>query len=138
MNATALRVTFISIVTLLVAGGSAAFALQQREQRQVLLRAHAVTSGGDALHGQALLTSYGCGSCHDIPGIRGARGAVGPPLGTVAERSFVAGVLPNTVDNMMRWIVDPQRIDSLTAMPTLGVTPDEARHMVAYLHTLRQ
>jgi cytochrome c2 len=94
--------------------------------------------GGDPERGRAMLRKYGCQSCHSIPGVVGANGLVGPPLGGVASRSYIAGVLPNTPENMMRWIQDPKGVDSLTAMPTLGVTDADARHITAYLYTLRR
>ena len=40
-------------------------------------------------------------------------------------------------ENMRRWIEDPKAVDSLTAMPNVGVTPSDARHLTAYLYTLR-
>lgn len=33
---------------------------------------------GDANSGHELISDYGCGSCHSIPGIAGANGNVGP------------------------------------------------------------
>jgi cytochrome c2 len=94
-------------------------------------------TGGDADRGRALMRAYGCGSCHSIPGVSGAAGLVGPPLGGIASRSYIGGVLPNAPDNMLRWLRDPRAVDSLTAMPNLGVTPSDARHLAAYLYTLR-
>jgi cytochrome c len=67
----------------------------------------------------------------------GADGLVGPPLTGIASRAFIAGVLPNAPDNMIRWIRDPRAVDSLTAMPNTGVTPADARDIAAYLYTLR-
>ena len=94
-------------------------------------------TGGDADRGRELVRAYGCGSCHSIPGVAGANGLVGPPLAGIASRSYIAGVLPNAPDNMLRWLRDPRAVDSLTAMPNLGVTPSDARHLAAYLYTLR-
>jgi cytochrome c2 len=94
--------------------------------------------GGDPERGRAMLRKYGCQSCHSIPGVAGANGLVGPPLGGVASRSYIAGVLPNTPEHMMRWIEDPKGVDSLTAMPNVGVTETDARHITAYLYTLRR
>jgi len=94
-------------------------------------------TGGDADRGRELMRAYGCGSCHSIPGVSGADGLVGPPLGGMASRSYIGGVLPNTPDNMLRWLRDPRGVDSLTAMPNVGVTPSDARHLAAYLYTLR-
>jgi cytochrome c len=93
--------------------------------------------GGNPDRGPALLRSYGCGTCHTIAGVTGANGLVGPPLTGIAQRSFIAGVLPNAPENMVRWIEDPKAVDSLTAMPVLGVSPADARDIAAYLYTLR-
>lgn len=93
--------------------------------------------GGDVERGRDITRKYGCGSCHEIPGVAGAHGLVGPPLGGIASRAYIAGVLPNAPENMLRWIQDPKRVDSLTAMPNVGVTPSDARHITAYLYTLR-
>ena len=62
---------------------------------------------------------------------------VGPPLTGVANRSLLAGELPNTPENMMRWIEDAPSIEPHTAMPNLHVAPQSARDIVAYLYTLR-
>lgn len=94
-------------------------------------------TGGNPDQGAALIPKYGCNACHVIPGIEGARGTAGPPLNGIAARTYLGGQLPNTPDNMMRWIEDPQSIERGTAMPKLGVSHDEARHIAAYLYTLR-
>jgi cytochrome c len=93
--------------------------------------------GGDPACGPELMRKYGCQTCHTIPGVIGADGLVGPPLAGIASRSYIGGVLPNAPDNMLRWIRDPRAVDPLTAMPNTGVTPSDARHIVAYLYTLR-
>jgi cytochrome c len=93
--------------------------------------------GGDAARGRVLARTYGCGSCHMIPGVAGANSRVGPPLAGVASRTYIAGRVPNTPEQMRRWIENPRAIDSLTAMPDVGVTPSDARHITAYLYTLR-
>jgi len=83
------------------------------------------------------MRKYGCQTCHTVPGVVGANGLVGPPLAGIASRSYIAGVLPNAPDNMLAWIRDPQRVDPKTAMPNTGVTPSDARHIAAYLYTLK-
>ena len=93
--------------------------------------------GGSPVAGKALLQSYGCGSCHVIPGIRTAKGMVGPPLFFYSRRTIIAGELPNTPDNLIRWIENPPAIEPGTAMPDLGVSDSQARDMAAYLYTLR-
>lgn len=93
--------------------------------------------GGDPAVGATLIRSYGCGTCHTVPGIREADGKVGPPLTEFAHRSYIAGNLYNEPQNLILWIMDPQAIEPGTAMPTLGVTEAQARSIAAYLYTLR-
>ena len=50
---------------------------------------------GDAVAGRAAIMEVSCGVCHVIPGIAGARGAVGPSLEKFAQRSFIGGVAAN-------------------------------------------
>lgn len=99
--------------------------------------AFSITNGGDARAGREVIAAKGCGSCHTIPGIAGANSMVGPPLTAMAARSYIAGVLPNTPENMIRWVLDPPAVDSLTAMPATGLTPRQARDVASYLYTLR-
>ena len=84
-------------------------------------------------NGRLLLQQFGCGQCHRIPGVANAQGTAGPPLEAVAERAYLGGVLPNTRENMARWIREPRRFDPRTTMPAMGMTDAQARDMVAYL-----
>jgi cytochrome c1 len=93
--------------------------------------------GADPARGKAQIVAYGCGSCHLIPGVSGARGLVGPPLTHFAQRAFIAGQVPNNSEFLVRWISVPQAIEPGTAMPNLGVSEHEARDIAAYLYTLR-
>jgi cytochrome c len=93
--------------------------------------------GGDAARGKQAIVAYGCGACHEIPGIREAEGLVGPPLTRFANRAYIAGEVPNTPDQLVRWIMVPQAIEPKTAMPVLGVSAAAARDIAAYLYTLR-
>ena len=98
-------------------------------------RAAALRGNPDA--GKVAIAAYGCGACHTVPGIRDARGLVGPPLDHFARRGFIAGQLPNTFDNLVRWIESPQSVEPGTAMPYLGVPEPLARNIAAYLYTLQ-
>lgn len=90
----------------------------------------------DPERGRVAMQLHACASCHVIPGLVGAEVNVGPPLGAAGSRRYIAGVLRNTPENMVRWIMDPDEVDPLTAMPDLGVTLGEARHMAAYLYSI--
>ena len=89
--------------------------------------------GADAGRAPALIGEYGCGSCHTIAGVRGADGLVGPSLSAFGNRRTIAGRLPNTPENLVRWILDPQRIKPGDAMPDVGLSGAQARDVAAYL-----
>jgi cytochrome c len=97
-------------------------------------RSPAASTGGNPDRGAALIRAVGCGQCHSIPGIRGAEGAVGPPLTQFARRTFIAGQLPNSPDNLVRWLMDPPAVEPGTAMPALGLSAEQARDIAAYLY----
>ncbi len=90
--------------------------------------------GATVARGRRLIAQYGCGSCHSIPGVTGANSMAGPPLNCFYQRSYIAGRLPNTRDNLIHWITNPQQIDPGNAMPNLGVKEDEAGDIAAYLY----
>lgn len=93
--------------------------------------------GGDVERGRRIIAAIECGACHTIPGIQGAHGIVGPPLTDFAERKFIGGVVPNEPTILVRWVQDAPSIAPHTGMPDLGLSDDEARHVAAYLYTLR-
>jgi cytochrome c2 len=99
-------------------------------------RPYIVATGGNPEHGRELIQSYGCGACHMVPGIRGARGLVGPPLFYLGQRTMIAGQLPNSPGNLARWIQHPRTVEPKTAMPDLGLTEDQAYDIAAYLYSL--
>jgi cytochrome c1 len=93
--------------------------------------------GGAVEQGRLAIRAYGCGACHVIPGIPGARGQVGPPLTGFGERTSIAGRLANTPENLVRWLQNPQAVEPGNIMPNLGVSEPDARDIAAYLYTLR-
>jgi len=96
-----------------------------------------VVPGGDIEQGLRLVTQYQCGACHVIPGVQGAAGDTGPSLDYIGRLSYIAGGIPNRPDNMVRWLRVPHAVKPGTEMPPMGLTEQEARHMAAYLYTLR-
>lgn len=83
----------------------------------------------------ALMIQYGCPTCHVIPGVPGAVGKVGPSLDSLAQRSYLAGTVPNTPPDLENWIMHPQLIHPGTAMPEMGVTPRDAEEIASFLQT---
>ncbi|MGF6273566.1 cytochrome c [Massilia sp. UYP11] len=88
---------------------------------------------GDPERGKIALTQYACHSCHAVPSIAGSQVFVGRPLADMAERRYIAGKVPNTQANLVRWIMDPQAIDPGNAMPAMGVSERDAIDISAYL-----
>ena len=84
-----------------------------------------------------LIVANGCSTCHSIPGIAGARGNVGPPLDHIGTRVFIAGMLRNTPENMVRWLKNPQAVIPGNAMPNMNLNDAQARDITAYLAELR-
>lgn len=102
-----------------------------------LQHAATISGGGDARLGRIEIRKYGCNTCHEISGVPGARGLVGPSLDGIAQRYYIAGELPNTPENLMQWIQHPRQVEPHTAMPEMGVTEQDSRDIAAYLYTLR-
>ena len=92
---------------------------------------------GDDRRGADLVKNYRCGTCHDIPGIAGANGNVGPPLHRIGTRTYIAGYIQNSPDNMAAWIEDPQKALPGNAMPRMGIPQKDARDIAAFLYTLK-
>jgi cytochrome c2 len=89
--------------------------------------------GGEGRQGREAMLGYGCEACHVIPGIRQARGRVGPKLEEIDRQIYIGGVLTNSPHNMTEWIRNPRRFSPETAMPNLDVSEQDALEIAAYL-----
>ena len=94
-------------------------------------------SGGDPERGRLLVQQYQCAACHYIPEVQGVNGDAGPSLETMGRMSYIAGSIPNQPENMIRFLQNPPAVKPGTLMPALGISDDEARHMAAFMYTLR-
>ena len=90
--------------------------------------------GGDPAQGAVLIGRFSCGACHQIAGVQGADGRVGPPLSTFGDQTMIAGVLPNTPENLVRWLRHPQAVVPGNAMPDVGLSDGQARDIAAFLY----
>ena len=83
-------------------------------------------------------TAAGCGGCHAVRGTT-AGGTIGPDLTHVGGRlSLAAGVLPNSLADLQRWIANPQHIKPGALMPPFGMLPaNDVREIVTYVQALR-
>lgn len=90
-----------------------------------------------AKRGQQLFLSSPCVTCHTIRGTDAAS-RVGPDLTHLATRSFIAaGSLPNTRENLVRWVKDSQSIKPGNTMPTMSLKQEDVDAIVTYLQTLK-
>ena len=96
-----------------------------------------IPAEANAKRGRKAIEQYACVTCHAIPGVMGPNFPVGPPLAGVGSRTMLGGVLPNSPENMVRWLRAPQALAPLTAMPNLGMSERDARDIAAFLATLK-
>jgi cytochrome c1 len=89
----------------------------------------------DVERGRTLIAELGCGACHTIAGVDGANGLAGPPLSGEGRRTYIAGVLANTPENLQAWIRSPQSIKPGVAMPDLELRDEDAADIAAYIHS---
>lgn len=101
----------------------------------------------EADRGKQLFTSRVCIACHTINGTS-ARGVLGPNLTRFgARRSIGAGARPNTLENVIAWITNPQAVKVGALMPgartdgggmkATGMTAEEVRAIAVYLTSLK-
>jgi len=84
--------------------------------------------------GETLFRNKGCIGCHSLQAKGAPTALIGPNLANVGARSYIAaGWLKNTDENLEAWIQNPQALKKGVLMPNLGVKPDEAKALRAYL-----
>jgi cytochrome c len=125
--------TMFGLAALVIASATSIGMLwQAQHQSEKLARAIA---GGDLARAPALIRRYGCAGCHTIPGIPGGDGQVGGPLADIKHRVYVGGVVPNSPDTLVQWIVSPPTFSPRSAMPATGISEAEARDVATYLYS---
>lgn len=118
---------------LVVAESPEEFAAWLARQRD---SAHTPTDS-TARRGRQVFLATTCVMCHTISGTP-AGSRVGPNLTHVAShRTIAAGTLPNTRENLARWILDPQVIKPGTLMPPNRLAPGDLSALSAYLSVLK-
>jgi cytochrome c oxidase subunit 2 len=92
--------------------------------------------GEQAQQGKALFTQLPCVGCHAVRGLSG--GAIGPDLTHFGSRKTLASaMLPNSAENLQRWLVNPQQVKPGALMPNLGLSQEQAQALTAYLLSLK-
>jgi len=94
-------------------------------------------SAGEAAKGAEVFREKNCVNCHSIAGLM-TRGRVAPDLTHVGSRATLAsGTLPNTSENLAKWLTDPQSVKKGALMPEIGLENDQIKDLVAYLEGLQ-
>jgi len=87
--------------------------------------------------GRQVFESQACISCHTIRGTA-AHGTYGPDLTHLMSRDTIgSGIIPNTPENLKRWIKDPQSLKPGCMMPAMQLSDQKIGQIVAYLSTLK-
>lgn len=94
----------------------------------------AVPAGESERRGRELFQAAGCGACHAIRGTEAA-GTIGPDLSRVGQRRFLAAAtIPNTPENLARFITDGQSLKPGNAMPEFRIfSGEELQALAVYL-----
>jgi mono/diheme cytochrome c family protein len=130
------RAAWVSAAALVVVAALAVGSWSYREDR-VERRADAAI-GGVGERAIPIMLANGCAGCHTISGVPGAQGQVGPRLdATLSSKLYIAGVLPNSRKNMIQWLRSARELVPHTAMPSTGISDQEARDVAAYLYAIR-
>jgi cytochrome c oxidase subunit 2 len=86
--------------------------------------------------GQRIFERTACVNCHTIAGTR-ANGTDGPDLTHLMSRQTIAaGAANNTLGDLMAWVYNPAAIKPGCKMPSMGLSPQQAAAVAAYLETL--
>jgi cytochrome c oxidase subunit 2 len=101
------------------------------DQRKPAVDGAAVRAGRD------LFLSQTCVNCHRVRGTTAA-GTYAPDLTHLMSRQTLAsGAVPNTEEQLRKWLVDPQRIKEGCLMPAFGLSEEQVDLLVKYLGTLK-
>jgi cytochrome c oxidase subunit 2 len=96
-------------------------------------------SSGDepAQQGKVIFLSQSCVNCHQVRGTP-AGGKYAPDLTHLMSRQTLAsGMVPNTPENLRKWLDDPQKVKPGCLMPAFGLSDRDRDLVLRYLLTLR-
>ncbi len=115
-----------------MSGGPSSVIRENRQQTNVAQG----SQGQDAHTGQMVFEQQACVNCHTVKGTI-ANGRYGPDLTHLMSRDTIgAGILPNTQQNLVRWINDPNDFKPGCLMPAMHLTDEQNAQIAAYLLTL--
>ena len=106
-------------------------------------KAHEPVAGSPEEKGRKVFLEKGCVACHTVTGVAelapGARSRTsGPNLTHVGSRTRIAAnTLDNNIDNLAKWVKNPQSIKPAALMSNLGLSDDDAKAVATYLFSLK-
>ena len=90
-----------------------------------------------AAQGRKEFESQACINCHAVNGTV-ANGRFGPDLTHLMSRETLAsGAMPNTAENLAKWIDNPDAFKEGSLMPSMHLTKTQIDQITAYLVTLK-
>jgi cytochrome c oxidase subunit 2 len=103
---------------------------------QQKLAAQTPPDGSPASVGLQLYQAGTCIGCHVVRGV--SAGGIGPDLTHFGSRKTIAGgILPNTPENLARWLRNPPAVKPGSLMPDQRLSDAEVAALVAYLQSLK-
>jgi cytochrome c oxidase subunit II len=93
-----------------------------------------------AARGQGVFTQGACHVCHSVRGVfePPPDGPAGPDLTHFGQRRTLgSAIMPNTPENLARWIHDPHLHKPGVRMPASPMDPADLEALVTYLQSLR-
>jgi cytochrome c oxidase subunit 2 len=110
-----------------------AFAAWAAKQKEAAL---SPPDGSPAAAGREVYRTGTCVGCHTVRGV--SAGRIGPDLTHVGSRRTIAGgILPNTPENLGRWVRHAPALKPGALMPEQKLSDPEVTALVAYLQSLR-
>ena len=92
-------------------------------------------AGGSRTRGKELFETVGCQACHVAEGYTAVRDERGTSYDIAPELTRVGSKV--SPDWLFDWLKNPRHYNPTTRMPSLRLTDDEARNLVAYLMSLK-
>ncbi len=94
-------------------------------------------STAEAVKGAEVFREKNCVNCHSIAGLM-TSGRVAPDLTHFGSRTtLAAGTLPNTPENLVKWLKNPQSVKEGVLMPDIGLNTDQIKYLTSYLEGLK-
>jgi cytochrome c oxidase subunit 2 len=94
------------------------------------------TENAAAAEGKQVFLNNSCVNCHRVRGTP-AQGNYAPDLTHLMTRQTLAsGMIPNTPENLRRWISDPQNVKPGCLMPAFGLSAHDWDLVTQYLQSL--